>query len=239
VVPVGIGGPIRQSDADNGASGNSMTLLDGPRLAPLSGGLATGLVVFLHGYGANGNDLIDIGRLWAPVLPGTAFVSPHAPQPCAEAPVGHQWFPLAGGDPHLLRQGVLSAAPALDGFLDAELAAHGLSDDSLALVGFSQGTMMALHVGPRRPGQIAGIVGYSGLLTGPEHLAGEFRHRPPVLLVHGDADPVIPVMALHMASRSLSDAGFAVEAHVRPGLQHGIDQEGLAWGARFLRRTLG
>jgi phospholipase/carboxylesterase len=220
-------------------SGNSMTLLDGPRLAPLSGAPATSLVVFLHGYGADGNDLIDIGRMWAPALPDMAFVSPHAPDPCAEAPVGRQWFPLARADPHLLREGVLSAAPALDAFLDAELAAHGLGDARLALVGFSQGTMMALHVGPRRKGRIAGIVGYSGLVAGPEHLAEELTHLPPVLLVHGAADPVIPVAALTAANRVLGDAGFTVESHVRPGLQHGIDQEGLRLGAEFLARVLG
>ncbi len=216
-----------------------MTLLDGPRIAPLSGGPATSLVVFLHGYGADGNDLIDIGRMLTPALPETAFVSPHAPEPCGEAPVGRQWFPLAGGDPHLLRQGVVSAAPALDAFLDAELAAYSLSDDRLALVGFSQGTMMALQVGPRRAGQIAGIVGYSGLLAGPEYLATELRQRPPVLLVHGDADPVIPVMALQVAGEALRATGFPLEWHVRPGLQHGIDQEGLTLGAEFLRRVLG
>ena len=214
-------------------------VLDGPRVAPLSGGPATSLVVFLHGYGADGNDLIDIGRAWAPVLPGTAFVSPHAPEPCGEAPVGRQWFPLASADPHLLRERVRSAAPALDAFLDAELAATGLSDDRLALVGFSQGTMMALHVGPRRAGGIAGIVGYSGLLAGPEDLRAEMRHRPPVLLVHGAADPVIPAIALQAARQALGEAGLAVEWHLRPGLQHGIDQEGLTLGAGFLQRVLG
>ncbi len=213
--------------------------LDGPRIPPLSGQAAKSLVVFLHGYGADGNDLIDIGRMWAPVMPDTAFVSPHAPEPCAQAPVGRQWFPLAGADPHKLRAGVLGAAPALDAFLDAELAAHGLGDDRLALVGFSQGTMMALHVGPRRANGIAGIVGYSGLLPGPEFLEAEAKHRPPVLLVHGDADPLIPAMALYAASQVLGDAGFQVEWHVRPGLQHGIDQEGLTYGADFLRRVLG
>ena len=216
-----------------------MTNLDGPRLAPASGEPATSLVVFLHGYGADGNDLIDIGRAWAPALPGTAFVSPHAPEPCAQAPVGRQWFPLAEADPHRLWQGVQSAAPALDAFIDAELAALGLSDNRLALVGFSQGTMMALHVGPRRTHRVAGIVGYSGLLAGPEHLADELSHLPPILLVHGDADPVIPAIALSAAARALGDAGFEVDSHLRPGLQHGIDQEGLALGADFLRRVLG
>jgi len=214
-------------------------MLDGPRLAPASGGPAGTLVVFLHGYGADGSDLIDLGRHLAPVLPETAFVSPDAPGFHPEVPGGRQWFPLAGIDPERLREGVLSAAPALDAFLDAELARHGLGDDALALVGFSQGAMMALHVGPRRQGRIAGIVGYSGLLPGPEFLRAELRHRPPVLLVHGEADRLIPVMATYAAVRILGQAGFQVEWHIRPGLEHGIDEEGLTLGADFLRRVLG
>ena len=213
-------------------------MIDGPRIQPAGKGPAKNLVVFLHGYGADGNDLIDIGRIWAPLMPETAFVSPHAPDPCAEAPVGRQWFPLAGVDPVKLREGVLRAAPALDAFLDAELVRHKLTDDRLALVGFSQGTMMALHVAPRRPKAIAGIVGYSGLLPGPEYLKAEVKQRPPVLLVHGDADPLIPSLALYAAARVLGDAGFQAEWHMRPGLEHGIDQEGLDLGAAFLRRVL-
>ena len=213
-------------------------IIDGPRLPPADGGPARSLVVFLHGYGADGNDLIDLGRALAPVLPGTAFVSPHAPEAASELPFGRQWFPLAHGDLHAYYAGVRHAAPALDAFLDAELARLGLTDRDLALVGFSQGSMMALHVGPRRPGPIAGIVAYSGLLAGPEHLAVEARGRPPILLVHGDADPVIPVMALHAATPVLGAAGFDVEWHVRPGLAHGIDEEGLRLGAGFLRRVL-
>ena len=213
-------------------------MIDGPRIPPASGGPAKSLVVFLHGYGADGNDLIDVGRMWAPLLADTAFVSPHAPEPCEESPVGRQWSPLAGLDPQAMWRGVGSAAPALDAFLEAELAGHGLGEQKLALVGFSQGTMMALHVAPRRARQIAGVVGYSGLLLGPEHLAAEVRQRPPVLLVHGDADPLIPAIATQVAARTLGAAGFAVEWHVRPGLQHGIDQDGLTLGAGFLRRVL-
>jgi phospholipase/carboxylesterase len=212
-------------------------MLDGPRIAPAAGP-ATSLVVFLHGYGADGNDLVDIGRIWAPAMPNTAFVSPHAPQPCAEAPTGRQWFPLAGVDPAKLHGGVTQAAPALDAFLDAELAGLRLSDDRLVLVGFSQGTMMALHVGPRRANRIAGIVGYSGLLPGPELLGAEVRSRPPILLVHGDQDPLIPSMATFAAQRILGDAGFQVEWHIRPGLQHGIDEKGLDLGLDFVRRVL-
>ncbi len=213
-------------------------MIDGPRIQPAGRSPAKSVVVFLHGYGADGNDLIDIGRMWAPLMPETAFVSPHAPDPCAEAPVGRQWFPLAGVDPVKLREGVVHAAPGLDAFLDAELVRHRLTDDRLALVGFSQGTMMALHVAPRRAKAIAGVVGYSGLLPGPEFLKAEVKQRPPVLLVHGDADPLIPSLALFAAARVLGDTGFQAEWHMRPGLEHGIDQEGLDLGAAFLRRVL-
>ena len=214
-------------------------MIDGPRIPPASGGAAKSLVVFLHGYGADGNDLIDVGRQFAPLLPDTAFVSPHAPDPCAGAPYGRQWFPLAEIEPHRLFAGVSQAAPALDRFLDAELVRYRLTEAALALVGFSQGTMMALHVAARRKSPVAGVVGYSGLLAGPEHLAGEMNSKPPILLVHGEDDPVIPAMALDAAVRALGEAGFAVEWHIRPGLQHGIDMEGLEVGAGFLRRVLG
>lgn len=211
--------------------------LDGPRIAPASG-VTRSLVIFLHGYGADGSDLIEIGRRWAPALPDTAFVSPHAPDPCSEAPTGRQWFPLAAMDPQRLRDGVVAAAPALDHFIDMELERHSLTESALALAGFSQGTMMALHVGPRRRRAVAGIVGYSGLLPDPEFIAAEARSRPPILLVHGDSDPLIPSMALHAATKVLGGAGFDVEWHMRPGLEHGIDEHGLRLGVEFTARVL-
>jgi phospholipase/carboxylesterase len=213
-------------------------MIDGPRLPPRNGAPARKLVVFLHGYGADGNDLIDLGRMFAPIVPDAAFVSPNAPDPCDQSPMGRQWFPLAMGDPHLYWLGVERAAPALNAFLDAELARLGLTDRDLALVGFSQGTMMALHVGLRRKTPIAGIVGYSGLVAGPEHLSDPGVHKVPILLVHGDADPIIPVMALHASVQALGGAGFLTEWHVSPGLAHGIDEAGLRLGADFLRRVL-
>ncbi len=212
-------------------------MLDGPRVPPLCGGAAKSLIVFLHGYGADGDDLIGLARFWGPALPDAAFVSPHAPEACADVPSGRQWFPLAGVDPQKLREGVTAARPELDAFLDAELAGHGLGDKALALVGFSQGTMMALHVGPRRQNALAGIVGYSGLLPGPETITAEAKHKPPILLVHGDADPLIPAMATYAAVRVLGEAGFQVEWHIRPGLEHGIDEEGLTYGVDFLKRV--
>lgn len=215
--------------------------LDGPRLAPASG-RARNLVVFLHGYGADGNDLIDIGRAWQHLLPDTAFVSPHAPHPCGQSPMGREWFPLTFRDPNERWDGVHAAAPALEAFLDAELARHNLPPSALALVGFSQGTMMSLHVGLRRAVASAAIVGYSGLLVLPPDeetdITADIRSRPPVLLVHGDRDELIPVQALFMAAQALSALDVPVEWHVSPGVGHGIDQEGLRHGGEFLARRL-
>jgi len=215
-----------------------MSLIDGPRL-PARSGAARQLVVFLHGYGADGEDLLGIGRQWAQALPDAAFASPHAPEPCGGAPMGRQWFGLTFRDPDERWRGVVKARPALDAFLDAELARHGLPGDRLALVGFSQGTMMALHAGLRRPMAPAAIVGYSGTLVGEEHLKAEAAGRPPVLLVHGDRDEVIPVQALLHAAGALSEVGVPVEWHMSPGLGHGIDGEGLMHGLSFISKAFG
>jgi phospholipase/carboxylesterase len=217
--------------------------LDGPRLAPRSG-TARQLVVFLHGYGADGNDLIDIGRAWQPLLPNAAFVSPHAPEPCAMAGAGRQWFGLTFRDPQERWTGVNAAAPVLERFLDAELKRRNVAPSALALVGFSQGTMMALHVGLRRAVAPAAIVGYSGMLVlpgdaAPEAVAGEIRARPPVLLLHGDRDDLIPPQALFHAARGLAALGVPAEWHMSAGIGHGIDGEGLRHGGEFLARRLG
>ena len=214
--------------------------LDGPRLAPRSG-TAQQLVVFLHGYGADGNDLIEIGRAWQALLPQAAFVSPHAPEPCGMAPVGRQWFALTFRDPNERWVGVKHAAPLLERFLDAELARHRLPPSALALVGFSQGTMMALHVGLRRTTSPVAIVGYSGLLVLPpggtaQAVAAEIKARPPVLLVHGDQDELIPAQALFSATQGLVALGVPVEWHLSAGVGHGIDAEGLRHGGEFLAR---
>ncbi len=217
--------------------------LDGPRLEPRSG-QARRLVVFLHGYGADGNDLIEIGRAWQPLLPDAAFVSPHAPEPCGQAPVGRQWFPLTFRDPDERWRGVNEAAPILEKFLDNELARRNLPASALALVGFSQGTMMALHVGLRRAAQPAAIVGYSGMLVlpnnaAPEAVAAEIRARPPVLLIHGDQDDLIPVQALFHAAQALAALGIPAEWHMSHGIGHGIDGDGLRHGGEFLARRFG
>jgi phospholipase/carboxylesterase len=217
-----------------------MAELDGPRLEPRSGS-ARQLVVFLHGYGADGNDLIEIGRAWQGLLPHAAFVSPHAPRPCGQAPTGREWFPLTFRNPEERWTGVNQAAPVLESFLDAELNRRSLPPTALALVGFSQGTMMSLHVGLRRAVAPAAIVGYSGMLVMPENadpnaFAAEIRCRPPVFLIHGDADELIPVQALFHAAQGLAALDVPVEWHISAGIGHGIDQEGLRQGGEFLAR---
>lgn len=213
-------------------------MLDGPSAAPASGGAPKSLVIFLHGYGSNGADLIDLAAYWAQALPDTLFLAPDAPQPCDGVPYGRQWWPLTSLTPQARAAGVRVSAPALNAYIDTQLAVHGLTEDKLALVGFSQGTMMALHVGPRRAKALAGIVGFSGMLADPEALATEVVTKPPVLLVHGDLDEVLPVAALHQADASLKALDFEVAAHISPGLGHSLDETGLRLGAQFLIEKL-
>ena len=217
--------------------------LDGPRLEPASG-RARQLVVFLHGYGADGGDLISIGREWAAALPDAAFAAPGAPEPCEHMPSGRQWFRLTDRNPHERWSGACAAAPSLDAFLDAELAARGLTDDDLALVGFSQGAMMALHVGRRRPRPPAAILAYSGVLVGPEKLAEAVAGRTPdelpaIFLVHGSHDDVIPAEALFASVNALAAGGAPCQWRLCMGLAHGIDGAGLTHGAVWLARSLG
>lgn len=215
----------------------SQPLLDGPRLPPVSGGPAKQLVVFLHGYGADGNDLIGIGREWAAHLPDAAFVSPHAPEPCGMAPVGRQWFHLTLRDPSEYWRGVTAARPALDAFLDAELQSLDLTDKDLVLVGFSQGTMMALHVGLRRDVAPAGIVAYSGLLASPENLEADIKSRPPVFLAHGTHDEVVPYQVMAIAENALKTAKVPVSSHSAQGVGHGIDGAGLTLGLDHIKKS--
>jgi phospholipase/carboxylesterase len=211
--------------------------LDGPRLPPAAGGAPKQLVVFLHGYGADGNDLIGLGREWARLLPHAAFVSPNAPEPCAMSPMGRQWFNLTFRDSGELVRGVKHAAPALNAFLDVELKRLNLPARALAFVGFSQGTMMALGVGLTRNPAPAAIVGYSGALATLETVPGGLGSRPAILLVHGDADQVIPVDAMFMAREQLAKVGLPIEWHIAEGVGHGIDGEGLRLGGAFLRQA--
>jgi len=216
--------------------------IDGPRFEPRSG-KAKQLVVFLHGYGADGNDLIALGQEWQNELPDAAFVSPHAPELCGGAPTGRQWFELTFRNPDERWRGVNAAAPVLQSFLDAELRRRSLTPDALALVGFSQGTMMALHAGLRRQVAPAAIVGFSGIYVtpesedGPERAASEIRSRPPILLVHGTRDELIPMEALFASGQMLAAAEVPAEWHLSHGVGHGIDGEGLRHGGQFLAKA--
>jgi phospholipase/carboxylesterase len=214
------------------------SILNGPTAGPFDGGGPQSMIIFLHGYGSNGDDLIGLAPYWRDALPRTVFLAPNAPERCPGAPGGYQWWPLRDLSPATRAAGVRQPAAVLDSYVDAQLAAHGLTEDRLALVGFSQGTMMALHLGPRRAQTLAGIVGYSGMLADREALALEVQSKPPILLVHGDADPVVPVAALRDASTALQQDGFDVAAYVSPGLGHSIDAAGLRLGEEFLRRVL-
>ena len=207
--------------------------LTGPRL-PAASGKADCLVVFCHGYGADGNDLIGLGQHWQRLMPTAAFVSPHAPERCAMSPMGYQWFGITRLDPAEMARGVERAGPVLEAFIDAELARLGLDASRLALVGFSQGTMMSLQVGLRRKVSPAAIVGYSGMLAGADRLPEQIAARPPVLLVHGDADEVIPVEALFASAHGLGAAGVHAAWHVSRGVGHGIAPDGLELAGKFL-----
>ncbi|WP_442755007.1 alpha/beta hydrolase [Methylocystis sp. JAN1] len=219
-----------------------MAAIDGPRVAAKSG-KARQLVVFLHGYGADGADLIEIGRQWRSFLPDADFVAPHAPERCAMSPMGRQWFPLTMRDPDERWRGVISARPTLDAFLDEELEKRGFDERSLALVGFSQGTMMALHTGLRRRKAPRAILGYSGILVlGPDQPGAERSPQSPppnVLLVHGEEDELIPVDALMLSANSLADMNVPTQWHISAGLGHGIDNAGLIHGALFLAQAFG
>lgn len=212
--------------------------LMGPERAPAAVRAPASLVVLLHGWGADGNDLIGLADEWASLLPRTTFAAPHAPEVCEENPAGRQWFSLRTRAPEALLRGAERAARGIDRFLDDALARHGLDERRLALVGFSQGAMMALHVGLRRPRAPAAVVGFSGALIGAESLADAIRVRPFVFLAHGDADPVVPPASLPAAVAALAALEVPVRWHIARGVGHGIDEGALARGGDVLRAAL-
>lgn len=211
---------------------------DGPK-APAKSGAADSAVILLHGLGADGHDLFGLAPTIAQRLPNAAIYAPHAPFPCDMAPMGRQWFSMRDLSPETLEAGVRAAAPYIDRFMDEVMAEQGLAPERIALFGFSQGCMMSLHVAPRRAAAIAAVLGYSGALIGAERLAAEKRSAPFVLLVHGDADEVVPFGAHGAAGAQLEAAGLTVQLVVRSGLGHGIDPGGLEVGLDHLQRLLG
>lgn len=216
-------------------AGVSEALLEGPRLEP--DGSVERLVLFTHGYGANGDDLIALGRHWQPHLPGTVFLAPNAPEVCEMSGGGYQWFPITGGDRDAMARGVASAAVGLNAFIDAELTRYGLRSEQLALVGFSQGTMMALEVGlSLAPSPIA-IVGFSGAYASAPRTADSMEDLPPVMLIHGDADDTLPAKSSLAAAARLAVEGAPVQWHISHGVAHGIGPDGVEIAGKFLMRA--
>ncbi len=217
-------------------------VLRSERVEPLSGETRS-CVVFLHGYGANGKDLIGLAEPLAEHMPDTLFLAPDAPEECIGTPFGLQWFPIPwidGSSEEMARNGALRATDDLQAFLDGVMVDEDLLPEQVMLFGFSQGTMMALHAAPRREDPVAGVVAFSGRLLEPELLADEVQSRPPVLLVHGDQDDVVPVQALPEAARALEAAGWTeVYAHLMKGTAHGIAPDGLGVALAFMRERLG
>ena len=217
----------------------SDSLLEGPVRKPASGGAVKQLVVLLHGVGADGTDLIGLAPMLAEALPDAQFVSPHAPFEYDMAPLGRQWFSLSDRNPVALLEGVRNVEPIVNRYMDDMLRMLGLSDDALAVVGFSQGTMTALHAVPRRAKPCAAVVGFSGALVGADVLASEAASKPPVFLAHGEMDDVVPFAAMGMAEEGLRGAGIEVRTSARPNVGHGIDPEGLDLAAKFLQARFG
>ena len=202
------------------------TPIDGPRLAPRDGNPPRKLVICLHGYGSNGDDLIGLAQHWAPSLPQVQWVSPNAPDPVPGAPNGYQWFPISNLDPKRIEEGAAMAGPVVDAVIEQELTRYRLEPKDLVLVGFSQGTMLSLQAGLRQARTIGG------------KLKDEMKSKPPIMLVHGDQDPVLPVDFMLDAAQSLAAAGHGAEFHISPGVPHSIGQDGLAWGLDFLKAAL-
>jgi phospholipase/carboxylesterase len=214
-------------------------MLHDTKRMPLAGGKPEYAVVLLHGLGDSGEGLIDLADVWAPELKDTVFLAPDAPAPCETSPFGYQWFSPRDWSPAVITPLIRKASVALNAYLDSVLETYGLPDEKLALVGFSQGTMMSLFLGPRRPKKLAGILGYSGALLGGDTLAAEKRSAPPVMLIHGERDDVIPIGAMLQADRGLQNVNLNVKSVPCPGLGHSIDHKGLNEGLIFLRRIFG
>jgi phospholipase/carboxylesterase len=212
--------------------------LDGPRVSPASGGSPRQLVVFLHGVGADGNDLIQIAPLLRDLLPDAAFVSPDAPYPFDMAPTGRQWFSFRDDSAAAINRAVVESAPHFDRFLDAELARTGLDASRVALIGFSQGGMIALQSALRRDTPVAALLALSTVLPNAESLPRDLASKPPVLMIHGDQDQVLPVNMCHQSTMALEAAGVPVSKHILAGRGHEIDQEALSLMRDFLGRHL-
>src|ERR1700722_5854576 len=212
--------------------------LSGPSRPPVTGAKPARLVILLHGRGSDGNDLLDLQRFWGKLVPEAEFISPNAPFPCDMTAGGYQWLEGQDRSPDSVLAGGGAVAPSPDAFLYEKLQKKGPREKDGALVGFSQGTMMALYVGLRRARPFAGIIGYSGRLVAGHLLAEELRSRPPVLPVHGPDDTRVPFPSMAQAETALRAAGVPAETLACVGTEHSIDQEGLVRGGLFLQQLL-
>jgi phospholipase/carboxylesterase len=217
-------------------------VLNSERREPVSGETRS-VVVFLHGYGANGADLLGLADPLSEHLPDTLFVAPDAPESVAGMPNGFQWFPIPWIDnssEEESERGMAQAVIDLNAYLDALMVDEDVLPEQVVLFGFSQGTMMALHVAARREDEVAGVVAIAGRLLAPESLADEVVSRPPILLIHGDQDDVVPPESLPQAAEALQEAGWVdVFAHIMKGTAHGIAPDGLSVALAFMRDKLG
>jgi phospholipase/carboxylesterase len=217
-----------------------MASLESNHVNALSG-KAKSLVVFVHGYGADGSDLISLAPSLAPMMPDTMFVAPNAPHRCTMNPMGFEWFPipwLDGSTEERSKQVLYRSSGVFTNWLDKMIAGVGVTPSETILFGFSQGTMLSLHHGIRRDDPLAGIVGFSGRLMVPETLAQETKSKPPVLLVHGDIDAVVPPSEMPVAHQALTAAGFDVDTHMSRGMGHGIAPDGLGRALEFMKSRL-
>ena len=213
-------------------------MITGPIIEPSSGNQPKQVVIFVHGYGADGNDLIGLANYFKGNLPDTVFLSPHAPEVCPMNPAGYQWFDLTSRDPAILWSKILVAADHLNEFIDSTLEKYELKDENLALVGFSQGTMMSLHVSLRRKNKMAGVLGYSGKLIAPELLKNDLISKPPIYLIHGDQDPMVPFQETLDAENNLKEYDVDIKSHISKFTQHSISEDGLQIGIEFLTSRL-
>ena len=209
-------------------------MLNGPIKEPTSGNSPKQIIIFVHGYGADGNDLIGLANYFQSTLPEAIFLSPHAPEPCSMNPAGYQWFDLTSIDPAVLWNKILVAADHLNKFIDSKLLEYNITEENLALVGFSQGTMMSLHVSLRRKNSMAAVLGYSGKLIGADLLKNDLISKPSIYLIHGDQDPMVPYQETLTAEKTLKEHGVDIKTHISKNTQHSIAEDGLRIGIDFL-----
>lgn len=213
-------------------------MISGPIIEPSSGNSPKQMIIFVHGYGADGNDLIGLANYFQSTLPEAIFLSPHAPEACSMNPSGYQWFDLTSTDPAVLWSKILVAADHLNEFIDSKLLEYNIAEENLALIGFSQGTMMSLHVSLRRKYTMAAVLGYSGRLIGADLLKDDLISKPSIYLIHGDQDPMVPYQESLTAEKVLKEYSIDIKTHISEHTQHSIAEDGLRIGVDFLASKL-